>query len=223
MTPIAALAVGLGVASAPVPASPPPTAADARAILRLVMALETRVHAQAEVGPPPCVRPWVGPASLGGARRRVEAWERPQPPAPPPAPMPPGAVTVVNSSELRFSPFARWQRLGDMHRGYIDIGGPLSADAEAAIREAERAAMVAAPQRRLVAMIERAWFGPPLAFCHGDHWQPVLEIESPTIVGQFAFVDVAFQCVLCGQGVRLAFRRVRSGWEIVAAAERWVS
>ena len=218
-----ALLASLLIAATPAPASPPPTAADAREILRLVMALETRVHAQAEVGPPPCVRRWVGPASLGGARRRVEAWEPPQPPAPPLPPEPPGVVTVVDSSELRFSPFVAWQRLGDMHRGYVDIGGGLSPDVEAAIREAERAAMVAAPQRRPVAMIERAWFGPPLAFCHGDRWQPVLEIESPTIVGEFAFVDVNFQCVLCGQGVILAFRRLRSGWEIVAAAERWVS
>lgn len=204
-------------------ASQPPARSDAGDILRVVLAFETGVHRQAEVGPPPCVIRRIGPASLGGARRAVEAAERPRPTRAPSRSSTAGQSFIIRSSDVPVFLFANWETPSAVNRGYVDGAGPLPADLEARIRTAERAAMMASPQRRAVRTIDRAWIGPPLEFCGGgEHW-PNLDIGSPAIVGDLAFVRADFDCVLCGQGVLLALRRTGAGWEIVATAQRWVS
>jgi hypothetical protein len=208
-------------------AAPPSTghrgsADDAREILRIVTAFQVQVHRAAEIGPPPCVRPRVGKASLGGARKRIEAFEAPRPVKPMP-PVTRGPVTVINSAEIRLSPFRNWRRLADEHPGGVEMGDELPSPEAKRLGDAERALMMAPLQPRRVKTLDAAWLDAPLAFCPGSEGQPELAISSPAISGGFAFVEVEFHCVLCGQGVTLALARRGGGWEIVAAAHRWVS
>jgi hypothetical protein len=214
--------------ASPLKAQTAPAAADANAIMRVVLAFETRVHRDAEVGPPPCVRLRVGSASLGDARRSVEETEafenRPAlPPARPEARAQSGPVTVVNSRVIPLSPFHIWRRVPERNRGYVESDGPLSADLEAAVRAAERAALVAPLQPQRVPLIRTEWFDQPLIRCRNMRIWPALEFGAPVIVGEFAFVRVDFDCVLCGQGTMLALRRVGAAWDIIAAAEKCVS
>jgi hypothetical protein len=204
-------------------------ASDARAVMRTVLAFETGVHRAAEVGPPPCVRPRVGRASLGGSRRDVEeaeAYERLRPPSTPVRPealVRVDPVTAVDPREIRLSPFHRWQRIPSRNPGYVGAGGPLPAGLEAEVKAAERAALVAPLQPRWLSTIRPEWFDRPLSMCRNRRALPALEFDSPVVVNGFAFVRTDFDCVLCGQGIVLALRRVGEAWEIIAAAHTWRS
>ncbi len=217
MTPLLALLL----AASPPPEAPAASTADARQVLRVVLAFETQIHRAAEVGPPPCVLRRVGEDSLGGRRLAVEEYERPRPPRPP---RPAGTViTVVDAAELHLSPFSHWEHLSATNRGYFGRGRDLSPEADAQMAQAERTAMIGPRQRRRVREIDPAWIGPPLRFCRRGDEFPRLEIGSPTFTGDLAFVWSRFECVLCGQGVILALRRSGRRWEIAAVALKWVS
>jgi hypothetical protein len=215
------LAASLLLAAAQ-PAAPPTIRADAREILRVVLAETARVHAAATVGPPPCVRRRVD-AAIGGQRRRVEESERPVAPPATGTTLGSQSVTVVDLSEIRFSPFVDWQRPAAVNNGYFGNGGELPEAETQSLQAAERAVLVAPRQPRAVRRIDQAWLRAPLAFCTGERWRPYLVFSAPAIVGDFAFVEVDFQCVLCGQGTALALRRTGRQWQIVAVAQRWVS
>jgi hypothetical protein len=130
---------------------------------------------------------------------------------------------VVDSSEIRLSPFVDWRRPAAVNRGYFDREPDLPRIEELRLSTAERAVLVAPRQPRRVRRVASAWLRPPLAFCAGDPMQPWLEFNAPAIHGDLAFVEVDFQCVLCGQGTSLALRRSGGQWRIVAVALRWMS
>ena len=207
----------------------PPTEAtaqspsDAREVLRSVMAIQVDLHRRAEEEPPPCVRRQVLGASLGGIPGAVEDWEHPGPKAPRP-PLPPGTrVTVINSGDVRFSPFSSWRRPAEVHRGYFDYHEELTTPEGRQIDEAERTLLIAPVQRQFVKRIDPAWLAPPLKLCTSDEQWPFLEIYSPVFQGDLAFVRSSFLCALCGQSVILAFKRTRSNWRLIAIAPKWVS
>jgi hypothetical protein len=209
-------------------ALPVPTRRDAGEIMRVVLAFETRVHRDAEVGPPPCVRQRVGLASLGDRRGAVEvteAFER-RPPPPPVRPenlVPIDPAAVINSAEIQLSPFHRWRRVPSRNPGYVEDGGLLPAELQTDVQAAERAALVAPLQPLHLTAIDPAWLDRPLRMCRRARTWPALEFGSPVIVGDHAFVRADFDCVLCGQGTMLALRRRGASWELIAAAVTWVS
>jgi hypothetical protein len=206
------------------PARSAPSAADAREVMRVVLAFETEIHRRTELEPPPCVRGRVPATSMGGNRRAVLAYERPLPPARPRRSARPRAMIVIDSREIRWSPFFGWRRLADISKDYLELADQLPPEDEKQLRTVERAVMMAPRQRRLVDRIEPGWIAAPLAFCAGgDPNIPYLEFGSPAFHGDFAFVRAEFQCVMCGQGSMLALRRTAGGWLIVAAAIPWVS
>lgn len=216
----AALAAALVLAAPPASAASP---ADAREVMRVVLAFEARFH-EREVAQPPCIVRRVGLTSLGGNRREIERYEAPPAPPPPrPAPARSGAAMVVDSSEIRLSPFFGWRRVAETHDGSFELAGELPVREGMRLQAAERAVMLAPRQRQRIGEIDPDWLQAPLAFCAGASFKPYLEIGSPAFLGDFAFVSADFICVLCGQGMMIALRRVGQDWRIMAAAIPWVS
>lgn len=57
----------------------------------------------------------------------------------------------------------------------------------------------------------------------GDACSPTLKLSAPAFVGQTAFIDLTYDCVLCGIGATYALR-IRDGqWQVAAEWVHWVS
>jgi hypothetical protein len=190
------MAALLTVATAPSEAWPARSAADAREILQTVLALEARVQERSDYNPTPCVSRQINPAHVRGHQ--------------------------IPGRPARTRPY-RWFGLAAVHDGYIDMTSLLAPPEQARIQAAELKAGAVPSGHGLVRRLESDWLGPPLRFCPRGYPYQHLELSSPVIGGDTAFVSVDFQCGICGQGVLLALRRSTSGWEIVAGTEQWVS
>jgi hypothetical protein len=202
------------------PASRQP--ADAREIMRVVLTEEAALHGQSNVGPAPCVRRDVEGVTLNGRRRMLadQEPERNRPSAPPTQ----AAKDPIVINELQFSPLGfDWFRPRRTRDGYFGGRAHLSRAEDRAVTEAAIGIIRRAEQSDSIRTIDPAWLQKPLLLCENDPEQPYLEFSSPAASGDFAFVAIAFQCVMCGQGVILALKRERGRWAIVAADQQWVS
>lgn len=180
-------------AASPVAAAQLQSAADARTVLRTVLAFEARVQQRSDHRPPLCISRRLSAAHVPFNHER-------QPP--------------------RTRPYD-WWRLADVHPGYIHLTDRLSPLEEARVQASERAAWLSLSSQ--VRGIESRWLRSPLHFCAPGFPSQHLEVSEAVIVGDFAFVSVDFQCGLCGVGTLLALRRTASGWQIVAGTTQWQS
>ena len=196
---------------------------DARAIMRTMLATQWRIHANAEVGPVPCVRRRVADQTFGGPRLMPKELEPPLPSAPPPASAKSSPVTIIDISEISFSQALGWHRPVIDTDGYVGQGDEIPEDEVRPLEEAARILRTGPRPRHLIREIDPRWLRKPLEFCAGNRNRPWLEIASPAIHGDIAFIAVDFQCVLCGQGVLYTLRRGQAGWRIVSLDVQWVS
>lgn len=147
--------------------------------------------------------------------------ERNRPSAPPPQAAANDPIVV---REVRFSPGGfDWFRPRRTRDGYFGGRAHLSRAEDKAVTEAAVRIIRSAEQSDSIRTIDPAWLQKPLLLCEDDPEQPYLLFSSPAISGDFAFVTVDFQCVMCGQGVILSLKRERGRWTIVAADQQWVS
>jgi hypothetical protein len=197
---------------------------NAREIMRAVLAEEARLHRGSDEGPAPCVKMIVDGVSLNGRRAMLANQEaersRPAGPSPPRA----GEPTPI-TPELHFAPLEfDWVRPFHTPDGYFGEGDVRLPRAEdRAITRAAGGIIRNAEQGKLLGKIDPAWLQKPLSFCEGDPSEPYLSFSSPAVSGNFAFVTADFQCVICGQGVILALKRMRHRWIVVAVDQQWVS
>lgn len=84
--------------------------------------------------------------------------------------------------------------------------------------------IVARPESApLVDHVSAGWLSAPYKICEKSDAYPRLELSAPAVDGDFAFVDVDFECVLCGHGTTYVLQRTRSHWKIIASYTSWVS
>ncbi len=192
--------------------------------MQLVLDRAARIHAAAEEGPPPCVPRRVTSATFAGRRAARVAEGRKSKAVRPPEASSPTARIVLRPEDVALSlSHPAWRKLAEEGRGYFEFAGPLAASEMRVFDEAEDMLRAGPDPPRLVRRIDPAWLRAPLALCTGDPRRPRLNVAAPAILRDLAFVDVDFDCVLCGQGVLLALRRTDQGWAIVAGAQEWVS
>jgi hypothetical protein len=218
----ALLALALLAAAPPEPARDA-SQSDAQEITRVIMAREWRIHAKAKVGPVPCVKREVTRVTFGGPRSSNGDDEQPSPP-PPSSPAGTGTpITVLNSNDLWFTPGFRWGRLRDDRNGYTGGGRDLPEEKAKPLSDSASAIRDGPEPPHLIHAIDPLWLRAPLEFCAGDESRPYLDIASPAIRGDTAFVGADFECVICGQGLLFALRKERHGWEIVSVELEWES
>ena len=186
-----------------------PVARDAEEIMRVLLAVQGRT--EREWGSRQfCVKAKMADPTFAALRRALNEQKahRTRPGSP--------------GSESRLGDFY-WTEPNWSRQNYLRMGGKLAREEERQVRQAIRAITSGAEPRPLIGAIDAGVLPAPLKLCEGKPQQPYLEIYGPTIEGDIAFVETAYLCPLCGQGLIYALKRNRSTWKIVALAETWVS
>jgi hypothetical protein len=98
----------------------------------------------------------------------------------------------------------------------------LEPDEQQRLAEAVDAIAAGNGERPPLAKLRSEWLTPPFRLCDQEE-VGLLELSSPVIYGDFAFVSVEFDCAMCGHGIDFALRRRGKAWVIVAENMRWVS
>jgi hypothetical protein len=103
---------------------------------------------------------------------------------------------------------------------------PQMSEAEAAearkIAQAVEAIADGAGRRPSVTRLRSEWLTLPFRLCNQERYG-LLELSSPVFSGDYAFVSVEWNCVLCGHGLDLALKRRGKKWVIVDTNVRWQS
>jgi hypothetical protein len=178
---------------------------EAISVLRAVVAREAQDYGDIPGDVVPCVKPTIQETTFGHTsmvRMRL---------APP---------ATLQAPDIFAGPswLPHWQRLNvDADRIYDveeDEQQALSTAAAEVARDSDPP---------ILNRVDKAWLEAPYRLCGSGDGTPSLEVTSPGIAGDLAFVSVSFDCVLCGHGRTYALRRIGPRWRIVAEVLTWVS
>jgi hypothetical protein len=195
----------------PSAAAPLGTQPDAEAVIRTVLARDTRHFADSPAGRS-CVSPAMSETTFDPMRRN---WDSIAPKSKPHARGGPKAPFSAVSDLLW------WERLA---RGTSKKPVPLVDSGEARLLSSSIARILAAGERPpWFRTIDPDWLPAGVGLCEPGVEQRVLILDSPALDGDTAFIGTEYRCPLCGRGLIYALRRTAAGWQIVAVHEEWVS
>ena len=178
---------------------------DAVDVLRVVIQAEAEGLRSWSSGPAACASPVIAESTFDDRRRAAQP------------------ASGSESADPAQRPIPRVRFL--MRR---QPGGPEGPMTEPEAREARDLAdaveAIVAGERKapLVTRLESAWMIPPFRLCD-EKRLGLLQLTSPVISGDLAFVSAEFDCALCGHGIDFALRRRGKAWVIVGENMRWVS
>jgi hypothetical protein len=187
-----------------------PPKADAVQILRAVIAREARDYGEIPGDVRPCVKRTLTQSSFDALRRNRAR----------PVPVTPARKVIGPSSMIGDRIVFHWM---------AEVPGDATKLAELPERERREisaafdAIVARGETARLVRAVDPGWLTSPYRLCRKGRRVPSLQLTSPAIQGDIAFVQVDFDCVLCGHGGSYVLWRTRSGWRIVAEQWSWFS
>ncbi len=169
---------------------------NAAAIIRIVIRREAKDLRSWSEGPIACARSVIKESTFAGLRR------------------PSGHPVQVGSNRVQLAlPFAFFP-------------GRRMSEAEVAearkVAQAVEAIADGAGRRPPVTKLRSEWLTLPFRLCNRERYG-LLELSSPVFSGDYAFVSLEWDCVLCGHGLDYALKRRGKKWVIVDSNVRWQS
>ncbi|HEX4739312.1 MAG TPA: hypothetical protein VH331_17315 [Allosphingosinicella sp.] len=138
------------------------------------------------------------------------------------------AVDGITAEGWRRDPHSKvqglsWERLGRLEGESLRSGRGLASSEAQPINEALGLVLRGPPAPYVVRNVDPSWLPRPFSFCKTAQQSRRLEIASPAIAGDMAFVAVDYFCPACGEGRIFALRRSASGWAVIAETFIWAS
>jgi hypothetical protein len=184
--------------------TPAPSNMDAQEIVRAVLTREAYVYGSGRE--PVCVKAAVDGITLEGWRGDSSRRTR-----------------IPHSASSSDIPDMSWAQLSRFDGEYLRSGNRLSSLNARPINEAVGLVLRAPSIPHLVRRVDQSWLPRPFNFCRKPHQWRRLEIASPAITGDMAFVAADYFCPLCGEGAIFALQRRASGWTVIAEVWTWSS